>query len=339
MHMSDALLSPIVGGGFWVVSASILAYSAKKIKDDPEESQIPMMGVMSAFVFAAQMINIAIPGTGSSGHLGGGVLLAIFLGPYRAFLAIASILLVQCLMFADGGLMALGANIFNMGFIGALLAYPFIWKPLAGDCSSKSKIITATMLASIATLVLGAFGVVFQTVISGASDLSLTTFTLFMVPIHVAIGVVEGLVTTGIVLFVIKLRPDLLQSVSNNKTGFSWKAPVVIFSCAVLIAGLFSWYASNNPDGLEWSIQKASGQEELESPEDGVHSFFGNIIENISIFPDYEFKKSEDQTNAAAKAGTSVSGLIGIVLTMMVAVILGLVFRKRKKKSLPDVNH
>ena len=114
MHMADALISPIVGGAMLVATVGVAAYSIKKVKYDLDDKKIPLMGVMGAFIFAAQMINFSIPGTGSSGHLGGGLLLAIILGPYAGFLTMASILIIQALFFGDGGLLALGCNIFNL---------------------------------------------------------------------------------------------------------------------------------------------------------------------------------------------------------------------------------
>ena len=130
MHMADALISPAVGGTMWAASAATIAYCSKKVKEDLDERKVPLMGVLGAFVFAAQMINFTIPATGSSGHLGGGMLLAILLGPYAAFLVIASVLVVQALFFADGGLLALGCNIFNLGFFPAFIAYPLIYKKI-----------------------------------------------------------------------------------------------------------------------------------------------------------------------------------------------------------------
>jgi hypothetical protein len=101
MHMADALISPVVGGAGWAATFGLAAYSARKIKVAADDTSVPMMGVGAAFVFAAQMINFTIPGTGSSGHLGGGLILAVLLGPHAAFLAMASILTVQALFFAD----------------------------------------------------------------------------------------------------------------------------------------------------------------------------------------------------------------------------------------------
>ena len=115
MHMADALVSPAVAGAAAAVSVTLLAVSARKIKRTDSEKIVPLMGVMGAFVFAAQMINFTIPGTGSSGHIVGGILLGAILGPWAAFLTLASVIVVQCLIFADGGLMALGCNLLNMG--------------------------------------------------------------------------------------------------------------------------------------------------------------------------------------------------------------------------------
>ena len=132
MHMADALISPAVGGTMWVATAAVTVYCAKKVREENDPAKIPLMGVLGAFIFAAQMLNFTIPGTGSSGHLGGGLILAILLGPEAAFLTIASVLGVQALFFADGGLLALGCNIFNLGFSPAFVAYP-LFKKIVGD--------------------------------------------------------------------------------------------------------------------------------------------------------------------------------------------------------------
>jgi cobalt/nickel transport system permease protein len=125
MHMADALISPAVGLTMWGASATTIVYCSKKVQSEVDKGIVPLMGVLGAFIFAAQMINFTIPVTGSSGHLGGGMILAVLLGPYAAFLTIASVLVVQALFFADGGLLALGCNIFNLGFFPAFIAYPF----------------------------------------------------------------------------------------------------------------------------------------------------------------------------------------------------------------------
>lgn len=127
MHMADALVSPVVGATMYTLSSIATAYSIHKIKkDDDFKKKIPTMGVMGAFVFATQMVNFTIPGTGSSGHLCGGLMLTSILGPYAGFLSMIGVLLIQCLFFADGGLLALGANIWNMAFYGCFIG-ALIW--------------------------------------------------------------------------------------------------------------------------------------------------------------------------------------------------------------------
>ena len=128
--MADALLSPSVGAAFWAASAAVVARSARRVGLSGDERLAPLMGTTGAFVFAAQMVNFAIPGTGSSGHLGGGLLLALLLGPDAAVVVVASILLVQALLFADGGLLALGANAWNLGVVPAFVAAPLVALPL-----------------------------------------------------------------------------------------------------------------------------------------------------------------------------------------------------------------
>ena len=137
MHMADALLSPAVGGTMWVAAGTALACSAKEVSRDLDAERVPLMGVLGAFVFGAQMINFTIPGTGSSGHLGGGILLALLLGPSASFLTMASVLTVQALFFGDGGLLALGCNMFNLGFVPSFVVYPLLLRPLLRRPSPK----------------------------------------------------------------------------------------------------------------------------------------------------------------------------------------------------------
>ena len=123
MHMADALVAPAVAATMYVCSGGVAGFSVKKVRLESDPKKIPVMGVMGAFVFAAQMINFTIPGTGSSGHLCGGMMLTALLGPYAAFLTMIGVLLIQCLLFADGVLLALGCNIGNMAFYGCFLGY------------------------------------------------------------------------------------------------------------------------------------------------------------------------------------------------------------------------
>lgn len=346
MHMADALLSPAVGGTMWAATAASIAYCSHKVKQELDDSKIPLMGVLAAFIFAAQMINFTIPATGSSGHLGGGMILAILLGPYAAFLSMASVLTVQALFFADGGLLALGCNIFNLGIFPCFIAYPLIYKPLVGNHSAEKRIILAAIVAAVAGLQLGAFGVVLETVASGVSALPFTTFVSLMQPIHLAIGLVEGMVTAAVVLFVWKARPEILQSTAGTQpmAGPGMKNVLVgLLLVTVVTGGALSWFASSHPDGLEWAIFGVTGSEELEASESGLHAALASLQEKVAFLPDYGFTKPHDEerlaeTKAAeawpaVDAGTSVAGLVGGALTLALAALLGFLLKRRQQSQ------
>ncbi len=191
MHISDALLAATVGAAMYLCSTVTAHRSISNINLKEDYKRLPMMGVAGAFVFAAQMVNFTIPGTGASGHICGSILLTAILGPYAAFITMIGILMIQALMFADGGILALGCNIWNMAFYGCFLGGFMIWKPMMKRGITKKKIATASILASILTLQLGAFSVVVETTLSGITDLPFIQFAAMMQPIHLVIGLLE----------------------------------------------------------------------------------------------------------------------------------------------------
>lgn len=336
MHMADALVSPAVGGIMLAASAGAIAYSAYKCKDDLDEKKIPLMGVMGAVIFAGQMINFTIPGTGSSGHIGGGILLAALLGPFPAFLTITAVLLIQALFFADGGLLALGANIWNMGFYACLLVYPFVFKPIVKKGLTPTRITVAAIVSVVLALSLGAFSVVLQTLASGITELPFVTFVGMMIPIHLAIGLVEGIVTGGILVFVYKMRPELLESSVENKKlpkNISiQKVMGMLLIFAVVVGGGLSLFASANPDGLEWAMENVAGTTELEADGD-IYSSVGSIQESTAFLPDYSFKSTDGEGSVA---GTSVSGIVGAGITLLLAGGTGYLIyavKRRKEKA------
>ena len=343
MHMADALISPAVGATMWAASAGIIAYSANRAKKDPEERRAPLMGVLGAFIFAAQMINFTIPGTGSSGHLGGGMLLAILLGPHAAFLTISSVLIVQALFFADGGLLALGCNIFNLGFLPCFVAYPLIYRPVAGDGAARWRVLVAAVLASVAGLQLGALGVIFETVFSGVSELPFKTFTLFMLPIHLAIGLIEGVVTSAVVGFVGRARPEILngnRAIGSRPISSFGTLMAAFLAATILVGGLFSWFASAHPDGLEWSISRAR-RGEIATPDSRIRSGLSSLQEKTAVLPDYGFRKgttgaggeSAETAWPAVDPGTSLSGILGGAVTLCIAGLGGYWLRRRGKSA------
>lgn len=275
MHMADALVSPAIAAGTGAIAATLITVAASKVKHIRRDDIIPLMGVMGAFVFAAQMINFSIPGTGSSGHVIGGILLSAVLGPWAAFITLCSVLIIQCLVFADGGLLALGCNILNMAATSCLIAYPLIYRPIAGTTVTPWRITLASVAASIVALDIGAAGVTLETELSGITALPTSTFLAFMLPIHLAIGAIEGAATAAVLCFLAKYRPETLcgycaaESLHADRpvSGVGRLRPVLIgFGIATLIfAGAFTWIASSNPDGLEWSIEKVSGVSDMPS--------------------------------------------------------------------------
>jgi cobalt/nickel transport system permease protein len=344
MHMADALLSPAVGATMWAGSIAAIGYSSGKLKKNIDNKTIPLMGVMGAFIFAAQMINFTIPVTGSSGHIGGGMILAIMLGQYAAFLTLASILTVQALFYADGGLLALGCNIWNLGIYPCFLVYPLIYKPMAGDGTNARRISIAAIVSVIIALQLGAFSVVLETLLSDKSELPFGTFVLLMQPIHLAIGLVEGIITAGIINYIRKARPEILEATSLSvplHTGVSLKNVLIAFVIlAIITGGAFSWFASTHPDGLEWSIEKVTGKGELAESTHGIAPVLADIQEKTAFLPDYGFKPASGEESGekeapawpGIEAGTSIAGVLGGTIVLIFILFIGFGIRLFKKQ-------
>lgn len=348
MHMADALVSPAVAVTMYAASAAAAGVSLVQLHKEeaaaPElaKKKLPTMAVMSALVFAGQMINYTIPGTGSSGHLCGGMLLSAILGPWAGFLSMIVILAIQALFFADGGLLALGANVWNMAFYGCFVGYFLIYRPLmqgrllAGK--GRTKLVLASVLGCVVTLQLGALSVVVETSLSGITALPFGAFAALMQPIHLAIGLVEGGITAAVLLFVYQTRPELLQCASAGaKNRCSRRAALAILAAAALvIGGGLSLLASSNPDGLEWSLfgNEEAGysanmglDEEAYGAESAAAEKAAAVQEKTSLLPDYNFDGSD------SAAGTSVSGLAGCALVAALAAIISLAGRAARKKS------
>lgn len=344
----------------WVVSGGTIAYCSRKVRQELDDKKVPLMGVLGAFLFAAQMINFTIPATGSSGHLGGGLLLTILLGPYAAFLTIASVLVVQALFFADGGILALGCNIFNMGFFPAFVVYPFIYRRIIGNNPSAARLTAVTIASAIVGLQLGPFGVVMETWLSGISSLPFSTFVLLMQPIHLAIGAVEGVVTASIVAFVSKARPEILQHAIEARPMGNYQMRNILIAflvAAFLTGGLVSWFTSKNHDGLEWAIAKVTGKEELEGSKQGLHGLLATIQEATAFLPDYSFKKAaesdkvetqqqtgevkkeaakpegEQKKDEGGKLGTSLAGVVGTFMVLALVFLSGFALKRRSQPA------
>ncbi len=323
MHMADALLSTPVALTGAAVAVTLLAVAGVEMKKKSSEINPALMGVLGAFVFAAQMVNFSIPGTGSSGHIIGGVLLASMLGPWAGFITIASVLIIQCLVFADGGLMALGCNIINMGAMSTLVAYPLIFRPLLRFPAKGWKLIGVSVLACIVGLELGAMLVTAETELSGITALPTWEFLMFMAPIHLAIGLGEGIATGLVLLFVQKTRPALLVREEGVREKKSVRSAIWGIGIAAAVVGtLISAFASSDPDGLEWSIMKLTGSTELASS--GTMAAAAEQVQNATAFiPDYD---------------NSMSGIIGGAIVLALCWCIGAilsVYRRRRTAPVP----
>ncbi|MCI7809669.1 energy-coupling factor ABC transporter permease [bacterium] len=350
MHMADALLAPAVAATMYAASAVTVGASVKTLRKDENMAKLPTMAVTSALVFAGQMINYTIPGTGSSGHLCGGMMLSALLGPQAGFLSMVVILTIQALFFADGGLLALGANCWNMAFYGCFVGYYLLWRPIMGSklfaglgtkAAGRSRILLASILGCVITLQLGAFSVVLETSLSGITELPFGAFVGIMQPIHLAIGLIEGLITSAVLVFVYEARPELLMDVDTSasalRSRYSLKTTLIILAVVVaVVGGGLSLAASSNPDGLEWSMfgNAESGYSEnmgLDEENYGISSgaaeAAGAIQEKTAFLPDYAFANSD------SAAGTTVSGLVGSAIVAGAAFLVcmaGGFFRRKK---------
>jgi cobalt/nickel transport system permease protein len=252
--------------------------------------------------------------------------------------------MVQALFFADGGLLALGANIWNLGIYPCFIAYPLIYRTIVRQKMSPRRITIAAILSVIIGLQLGALSVVLETKMSGITELPLSTFLLLMQPIHLAIGLIEGFATAGIVIYVRTLRPDIvddLQGVKALSPNISLKKMLIVMAVLAVITGsAFSWFASTYPDGLEWSIEMIYGKPEIPEKENPIKESLSKIQEKTAVLPDYSFpSKGEEEAKPswpAVDPGTSFSGFIGGIMVLVLIVIFGIgikYMRKHREKT------
>lgn len=317
MHMSDTLISPAVAVATSIVAAALVVVATRKIGRTERHNTtrlVPLMGVMGALIFAAQMLNFAIPATGSSGHIVGGVLLAAVLGEWAGFLTLTSVIIVQCLLFADGGLMTLGCNVLNMAALSCLVAYPLIFKPLIHNHNSPSRWAAASIATSITALAMGALAVTIETELSGITALPYGRFLSFMLPIHLLIGIGEGLATAAVIASLRRYRPDLLFDSTEPTARPRTQFIAITVVAALLVASVAGTVASSRPDGLEWSIERTTAGVEIAESQSPLHHRAARIQRTTALLPDYE---------------ASMAGLVGVGATLVVGYGLSLLIRRR----------
>ncbi len=209
MHIPDGFINGATSAGFGVAAAGGLGAALRQTGRYLNERQVPLAGLVAAFVFAAQMVNFPVV-SGMSGHLLGGVLAAVLVGPWAGFVVLSVVLLVQGIFFADGGLSALGLNIVNLGFVGAIGGY-WIYRLLLRALPKNPRGVTLSAgIAAGVAVPLAAMGFVIQYAIGGTTDVSVGTVLTAMLGTHILIGIGEGVITTLVVGAVVRTRPDLV---------------------------------------------------------------------------------------------------------------------------------
>lgn len=307
MHIPDGFLSVLVSVILWIISIIAVGYALQRVGKDLGERQVPLMGILAAAIFAGQMLNFSVSG-GTSGHLMGAAIATILLGPWAGVLVLTCVVSIQALIFQDGGLLALGANIFNMGIVGVAVSY-FAYTTLQ-KLLGKNKwgIFISGFVAAWLSIFIASLCAALELALSGTSPANIAVPA--MGGIHALIGIGEGLITVGALAFLYASRKDLLEkSESNIAQGkLIWIIGLVI---AVALA-ILSPLASSHPDGLEWVAEQKG---------------FLNVANEplYQIIPDYIMPGIGNEAVA-----TIIAGIIGSLIVFGVA--LGVAHSRRHSK-------
>jgi cobalt/nickel transport system permease protein len=295
MHIPDGFVSPAVAGATSVASVAALAIALGRSQEAFGVRRAPVLGLTTAFIFAAQMINFPVAG-GTSGHLLGGTLAAVILGsPWAGALCIATVLIIQAVLFADGGITALGANILNMAIIGVWAGWILTQTLQRLFGGSRGRLPLAAGIAAGVSVVIAAVACAIELALSGTAPPLLVLPA--MAGVHILIGIGEGLITGGVLAYLAQARPDLLPGEQQQFRG--WLVPIVSI---LLVAGVLSLFASAWPDGLEKVAENAG---------------FIDLAEKVRVevptpFADYEIE-------GLGPVGTSIAGLLGSAVCFAVA--------------------
>lgn len=302
MHIPDMVLDPKIAAVTSVVGAAGLIVALRKLERQLGERTTVMMGTMSAFVFAAQMVNFPV-GPSVSGHLLGGVLASVLLGPWAGAVVIAAVLFVQCFLFADGGVTALGANFINMGLVGSVGGYA-IYAAIRRAISGQKGILIAAMLAAWFSVLLAAGAFAIELAAMGGRD-DFFRILSWMALVHAAIGVGEAIITGLVVRFLLLRRPDLLDGADEETArlagGNRWVQTIVAgLGISMAVAVFLAPFASEQPDGLEFVGEKL-----------GFLTKAAPVSPLPAPMPDYQLPLPGLRH---VKLATAVAGLVGTVV-------------------------
>jgi cobalt/nickel transport system permease protein len=307
MHIPDGFLSVLVSIILWVLSVTVIGYALRRVGQDLGERQVPLMGVLAAAIFAGQMLNFSVAG-GTSGHLLGAAIATILLGPWAAIIVLTTVVSIQALIFQDGGLLALGANIFNMAVIGVSVSY-FAYttlKKLLGE--QRWGLFVNGFVTAWLSIFIAALAAALELSASGTSPANISVPA--MGGIHALIGIGEGLITIGALAFIYTARRDLVQT---NQPAPAGKAVWTVGLGIALLLAIFSPFASTHPDGLEWVAKQKGFLDAAQGP-------------LYKVIPNYLFPGITNEAFA-----TIVAGIIGTLIVFGVA--LGVAYARRSQKA------
>jgi len=339
MHMANELLSVPVAAGTLAIAAAALGLVCRKVGQIITSDKFALMGILGAFVFAAQMVNFQLPAMpGTSGHMVGAVLLAIILGPHIGAIVISSVVIIQCLIFQDGGLLALGCNIINMAIVPSYLGY-FLYKSFTAGPFSSLRAYIGAMLACVVAIEAGAILVPVEAALSGVLVVPFSTFLITMIGVHFLVGFVEGLITVAVLGYLQQVRGDMIAGALAGKVRLSKKAVLITFVVFSIVIGAgLSLLACGLPDGLEWSYAERPDQPGFEttiSNEDSRIAAVDDFQTKYSPLPDYSVRTSglgettPEQAEAAA-GWTSFAGVVGSAVTMVFIWLTASILRKKQ---------
>jgi cobalt/nickel transport system permease protein len=307
LHIPDGFLSLTVSVVCWVIAIAGVGVALWRSRQALGHRQVPLMGVLAAFIFAAQMLNFTVAG-GTSGHLIGGALAAIILGPWAAILTMTTVVAVQALLFQDGGLLVLGANITNMAIVASFVGYGVYRGMRLLAAGRRWGVIVGGFASAWVSVVLSAVATAVQLAFSGTSPIGVGLPA--MVVVHVLIGLGEGLITAAALSLVTAVRPDLIEADRAPKMGgLRW---VVAGLAVALVLTLISPLASPHPDGLE---RVAEDLGFIEAARDAPYE----------VVPDYTFPGISNQA-----LSTIAAGVAGTIIVFGIAVGVAALFRRRE---------
>jgi cobalt/nickel transport system permease protein len=318
MHMANELLSVPVATGAMAVAGTGLGWICRKVRQEIVSEKIALMGVLGAFVFAAQMVNFQLPMMpGTSGHLIGAVFLAAMLGPHLAAVVLSSVVIIQCLLFQDGGLLAIGCNIVNIAIVPSYVGY-FVYRTVVSERKNKVRLFIAAIVACVFAVEAGSALVVIEAIISKVLLVPVGTFLATMAGVHLLVGVMEGLITVAILSYLTAVRPDLIEGMTGEGM-FSRKTAILsLVVITVITAAGFSLLASSKPDGLEWSYLERPEQPDFKpliANDDPRIKSADELHSKIALMPDYTTRGASEEHLVSA-GWTSLAGIVGSMVCM-----------------------